>query len=372
MDHRVRLPDQAARPELRRQLGQAGAVPDQGLRDRPPEPADHADALVPAPGREPGSRAGSRASSPPPERRSRPSTPSCACHTRRPWRYRDTAARGGVGSPPPLRPTARGPARARRTSAPAGRSSSRGASSRQPAAGSRASPCSSASTSPGSCSASTPRSSCASSTTDGSDLLWGVLWRIETDWLPFLLLITVLVFAQAGLYARAGAATGLRTGSLIARRRRADHARVRDRNRPPVLDLRAGADRGRLLRARDRGPARELRRGHAGPAARARRAPARAPRRLGRAGRPPPQGARLGAERDRLRVRRRARALERRRRPAGPRRPGRSRGRPRRDARRRADRHRLRLQRAASWSRSSRTPTGAACGFGSRRRRPSS
>jgi exopolysaccharide biosynthesis polyprenyl glycosylphosphotransferase len=31
-------------------------------------------------------------------------------------------------------------------------------------------------------------------------VLWGVLWRIETDWLPFLSLITVLVFLQAGLY----------------------------------------------------------------------------------------------------------------------------------------------------------------------------
>ena len=31
-------------------------------------------------------------------------------------------------------------------------------------------------------------------------ILWGVLWRIETDWLPFLLLVTVLVFSQAGLY----------------------------------------------------------------------------------------------------------------------------------------------------------------------------
>ena len=31
--------------------------------------------------------------------------------------------------------------------------------------------------------------------------LWGFLWRVETDWLPFLLLITALVFAQAGLYA---------------------------------------------------------------------------------------------------------------------------------------------------------------------------
>ena len=31
-------------------------------------------------------------------------------------------------------------------------------------------------------------------------ILWGVLWRIETDWLPFLTLVTVLVFSQAGLY----------------------------------------------------------------------------------------------------------------------------------------------------------------------------
>jgi exopolysaccharide biosynthesis polyprenyl glycosylphosphotransferase len=31
--------------------------------------------------------------------------------------------------------------------------------------------------------------------------LWGVLWNQETDWLPFLTLVTVLVFWQAGLYA---------------------------------------------------------------------------------------------------------------------------------------------------------------------------
>ena len=31
-------------------------------------------------------------------------------------------------------------------------------------------------------------------------VLWGVLWRIETDWLPFLTLVTVLVFSQAKLY----------------------------------------------------------------------------------------------------------------------------------------------------------------------------
>jgi exopolysaccharide biosynthesis polyprenyl glycosylphosphotransferase len=35
----------------------------------------------------------------------------------------------------------------------------------------------------------------------GHTPLWGFLWRVETDWLPFLLLITALVFAQAGLYA---------------------------------------------------------------------------------------------------------------------------------------------------------------------------
>ena len=32
-------------------------------------------------------------------------------------------------------------------------------------------------------------------------LLWGFLWRVETDWLPFLLLITALVFSRADLYA---------------------------------------------------------------------------------------------------------------------------------------------------------------------------
>ena len=31
--------------------------------------------------------------------------------------------------------------------------------------------------------------------------LWGFLWKAETDWLPFLTVITVLVFWQAGLYA---------------------------------------------------------------------------------------------------------------------------------------------------------------------------
>src|SRR4029077_9960432 len=35
-----------------------------------------------------------------------------------------------------------------------------------------------------------------------SPIFWGLLWDQETNWLPFLLLVTALVFWQAGLYAR--------------------------------------------------------------------------------------------------------------------------------------------------------------------------
>src|SRR5262249_55048326 len=51
LDHRVRLPDQSARLVLRRLLGQAGDLPDAGVRHRPQEPTHHADALVPPPRR---------------------------------------------------------------------------------------------------------------------------------------------------------------------------------------------------------------------------------------------------------------------------------------------------------------------------------
>jgi len=51
----------------------------------------------------------------------------------------------------------------------------------------------------------------------GEDVLWGAIWRVESDWLPFLALVMVLVFWRAGLYAererRAGA--GRIVGSLI-------------------------------------------------------------------------------------------------------------------------------------------------------------
>src|SRR5262249_55182729 len=48
---RVRLPDEPARPALRRLVREAGALSQAGLRDRAEEPADPDDAVVPAPGR---------------------------------------------------------------------------------------------------------------------------------------------------------------------------------------------------------------------------------------------------------------------------------------------------------------------------------
>jgi exopolysaccharide biosynthesis polyprenyl glycosylphosphotransferase len=49
----------------------------------------------------------------------------------------------------------------------------------------------------------------------GADpILWGVLWRAETDWLPFLGLVAVLVFARAGLYAERGHRAGV--GRIVA------------------------------------------------------------------------------------------------------------------------------------------------------------
>jgi exopolysaccharide biosynthesis polyprenyl glycosylphosphotransferase len=50
-----------------------------------------------------------------------------------------------------------------------------------------------------------------------STFLWGVLWQAEAAWLPFLTLITVLVFWQAGLYASRERRAGFgRIGSSLA------------------------------------------------------------------------------------------------------------------------------------------------------------
>jgi exopolysaccharide biosynthesis polyprenyl glycosylphosphotransferase len=51
----------------------------------------------------------------------------------------------------------------------------------------------------------------------GDDILWGALWRAESEWLPFLALVMLLVFWRAGLYAereRRGGG-GRIVGSLI-------------------------------------------------------------------------------------------------------------------------------------------------------------
>jgi exopolysaccharide biosynthesis polyprenyl glycosylphosphotransferase len=44
--------------------------------------------------------------------------------------------------------------------------------------------------------------------------LWGLIWKTEADWLPFLTLITVLVFWQAGLYAERERRAGF--GRIVA------------------------------------------------------------------------------------------------------------------------------------------------------------
>jgi exopolysaccharide biosynthesis polyprenyl glycosylphosphotransferase len=43
----------------------------------------------------------------------------------------------------------------------------------------------------------------------GRNLRWGSLWQAETDWLPFLILVTLLVFAQGDLYAERERRPGL-------------------------------------------------------------------------------------------------------------------------------------------------------------------
>ena len=195
-------------------------------------------------------------------------------------------------------------------------------------------------------------------------IFWGILWRdAEADWLPFVALVTVLVFWQAGLYAqrerRAGfgrivsslvvvallvLAFGLGTGhdfstfGLI----------------PTTLVITAVLDRLSSGRATTCVTP--------GGAPRARRPPPRDRRRRGRAPRPPAAHARVRARRDRLRASSASSAaapsvdldlpllgrLETP--PRGA----------RRAPDRRADRHRLRLQRARAAPAWSSTRTAAA------------
>ena len=148
-------------------------------------------------------------------------------------------------------------------------------------------------------------------------VLWGVLWRIETDWLPFLTLVTVLVFSQAHLYEererRPGFARVLSSLILVALITLAfaigtGHQFSTYGLAPAAVILCAATIT--LLRTsyefvtgevlRQLGVRRyALLAGSGENVARLRRR------------------ARLGPQRDRLRVRRRRRAVARRRRPAG-------------------------------------------------------
>ena len=95
---------------------------------------------------------------------------------------------------------------------------------------------------------STSRSCCASSTTGERPILWGLPWDAEANWLPFLVLVTVLVFWRGGPLRAARAARRRGPDRLVAPPRDGDHARVRGRHRLPALDLRPLRDRVRAQR----------------------------------------------------------------------------------------------------------------------------
>ena len=219
---------------------------------------------------------------------------------------------------------------------------------------------------------STSRSSCASSTTASVRFSGAFPGTPRTNWLPFLMVVTVLVFWQAGLYAprerRAGA--GRIVSSLLLVTSITLAFSVGTGYQHSTFGLYVTALRAR--RDRHRTAARELRGRDRRPVARRRRPSARAPRRRGRAARVAPPRNRPRPQRHRLRVRRRAR-VERARRTGCPS----SAASP--TSTRILAEHRpdelivsgAGLRRAASCSTSSRRRTAPASRCASRRRRPS-
>ena len=95
---------------------------------------------------------------------------------------------------------------------------------------------------------------------DPKPILWGLLWDHETDWLAFLILLLLLVFWRARLYAprelREGAGRVVPTVFLVA----ALVARVRDRHRASTSRPSAStSSRAIFVAVADRALPRELR-----------------------------------------------------------------------------------------------------------------
>ena len=83
---------------------------------------------------------------------------------------------------------------------------------------------------------------------DPRPILWNLLWKAEADWLPFLVLLTVLVFWRNRLYGHARAARGRRADRALGAARDGARARLRDRHRPALHHVRPlprGGDRDR-------------------------------------------------------------------------------------------------------------------------------
>ena len=87
---------------------------------------------------------------------------------------------------------------------------------------------------------------------DPKPVLWGLLWDQETNWLPFLILLLVLVFCARRPLRAARAARGRRQRLPERRPRRTPVARVRDRHRAALHDVRPVRLRGDLQRCVDR------------------------------------------------------------------------------------------------------------------------
>ena len=144
----------------------------------------------------------------------------------------------------------------------------------------------------------------------GDTVYWSLLWRAgPREWLPFLIPVTVLVFLQAGLYARrehrAGVGRVVSSLILVA----LIILSVGARHRLRLHDDRADPDGGRHVLARDRPPPRRLLVVRARADEGGGHPPQGRPRRRGPQPREAPSRAACDPRRPRLRVSRRRLAL---------------------------------------------------------------